>query len=446
MSSQADKLRHSYQYESALQELTSLQFDGRPSSILEAVVKKCLKPGHQERKGKLSVAEYVAVLKKRNELDAAEETLFNVSSQILAEQKKRKKIRSVHRSCKRISPYYFDDSGEKVTLAPTETTWYLLYIKCCDSVTECPKFAKKFRRRFRMPHSEFKQLLFQLNYDGQFARWKEGSTDAVGRPATPLGLLLLGALRYLGRGLTFDDLEEYTAVAEETHRQFFHVFIEWGSTVLFKQHVKCPTNAEEYSLHQNEFTVGGLPGAGWSADATNVLMWRCDHNLRQAHMGFKNSHPARTYNLTTNHRREILHTTTGHPSRWNDKTLVLFDSFISGIHEGKKLQDVKFELEDRLPDGKVTKVSYRGAWGLTDNGYHRWSCTQAPSKCNVLVSELKLSEWIESFRKDAECVFGILKGCFRILQTGIRLHGTMSADRVWLTCCGLHNLLLKSDG
>lgn len=131
-----------------------------------------------------------------------------------------------------------------------------------------------------------------------------------------------------------------------------------------------PTRRSVVYTRMNEFTVGGLPGAGLSADATNVLMWRCDHNLRQAHMGFKNSHPARTYNFTTNHQREILHTTTGHTSHWNDKTLVLFDSFISAIHEGKKLQDMKFQLEERLLNGKLTKVSYKGAWRLTDNRYH----------------------------------------------------------------------------
>ena len=49
-------------------------------------------------------------------------------------------------------------------------------------------------------------------------------------------------------------------------------------------------------------------------------------------------------------------------------------------------------------------------------------------------------------RKDVECTFGIMKGRFRILKTGIRLHGTIPTDRIWLTCCALHNLLLDADG
>ena len=49
-------------------------------------------------------------------------------------------------------------------------------------------------------------------------------------------------------------------------------------------------------------------------------------------------------------------------------------------------------------------------------------------------------------RKDVECTFGILKGRWRILKAGVRLHGVNAADNVWLTCCALHNMLLEVDG
>ena len=49
-------------------------------------------------------------------------------------------------------------------------------------------------------------------------------------------------------------------------------------------------------------------------------------------------------------------------------------------------------------------------------------------------------------RKDVKCVFGILKGHFHVLKTGIRVHEIRSADRIWLTCCALHNFLLHADG
>ena len=49
-------------------------------------------------------------------------------------------------------------------------------------------------------------------------------------------------------------------------------------------------------------------------------------------------------------------------------------------------------------------------------------------------------------RKDAEDTFGIMKGRFRILKCGIRLHGVEATDKVWRTCCALHNMLLEADG
>jgi hypothetical protein len=49
-------------------------------------------------------------------------------------------------------------------------------------------------------------------------------------------------------------------------------------------------------------------------------------------------------------------------------------------------------------------------------------------------------------RKDVECTFGIMKGRFRILKSGIRLKGQEAGDKIFLTCCALHNWLLHVDG
>ncbi len=54
--------------------------------------------------------------------------------------------------------------------------------------------------------------------------------DATGKEGVPFELLILGALRYIGRGWTFDDLEESTNISLSTHRQFFHTFIQVGAT------------------------------------------------------------------------------------------------------------------------------------------------------------------------------------------------------------------------
>jgi hypothetical protein len=279
-----------------------------------------------------------------------------------------------------------------------------------------------------------------------FGRWSDGKVDALRRPATPIPLLLLCALRYLGRGWTFDDLSENTGISEEIIRVFFHKFIEFGSTVLYKRYVVAPKTAEEALEHTGPYTKAGLPGCVGSMDATHILLEKVEYRLRQSHLGFKSSHTARSYNITVNNRRKILATTTGHPSRWNDKTVVLFDNFAVALNEGRTLQDCTFELYDIDSRGNVVKQKYEGAWLIVDNGYLNWPTTVPPLKTSCSRLIVRFSQWLESIRKDVECTFGILKGRFRILKTGIRLMGQESADKIFLTCCALHNWLLNEDG
>ena len=137
-----------------------------------------------------------------------------------------------------------------------------------------------------------------------------------------------------------------------------------------------------------------------------------------------------------------LNSTTGHPGRWSNKTLVRFDSLVSQLQRGCFYDKMTFQLSTK--QGKSIKIN--GAYVIVDNGYLDWSTTVPPFKDSMNKSEARFSQWLESLRKDVECTFGILKSRWRILKTGIRLHSTKAADNVWLTCCALHNMLLDVDG
>ncbi len=185
--------------------------------------------------------------------------------------------------------------------------------------------------------------------------------------------------------------------------------------------------------------------------------------IRQAHIGYKMGSDAttRTYNLTVDHCRQILHSTTGHPGKWNDKAVIRFDSFMADLRDGafddtmefklkrKKtvntalnLEDCNYEKQDDIED-----VTIKGAYFFVDNGYLRWPTTIPPLKDTCNRSELRFSQWLEALRKDVEWTFGILKGCWRILKTAIRVHNTEASDNIlWMTCCALHNLLLDVEG
>ena len=163
---------------------------------------------------------------------------------------------------------------------------------------------------------------------------------------------MLGSLRYLGRGWTFDDVEENTAISKEVHRTFFHRFIKFGSTVLYEKYVLTPVFVNKTKTHMREFEESGFPGCVGSSDATHITTDRCEYNLKNNHLGPKSSLTARSYNICVNHRRRILHSTPGGPARWNDQTMVRFDHFITQIRsDGLNLQENTFELLARGKGG-----------------------------------------------------------------------------------------------
>ena len=92
------------------------------------------------------------------------------------------------------------------------------------------------------------------------------------------------------------------------------------------------------------------------------------------------------------------------------------------------------------------RTTFSGVYVICDNGYLDWSCTVPPYSMTSCREEIRWSNWMESMRKDVECTFGILKGHWRILKSGVRIWDVLKADDVWLTCCAMHNWLLDIDG
>jgi hypothetical protein len=172
---------------------------------------------------------------------------------------------------------------------------YNMYVEFPD--VENARFHKTFRCRFQMPYNSFQDLVLLATQSNLFARWKQGKCDALRQESKPLPLQILCALRYLGRGWTFDDLSENTVISDKVIWIFFHQFILFGSTELYKKFVVSPTRGEDAAHHTEEYRQAGLPGCVGSTDATHILLERVEYRLQQNHLGFKTSHTARTYNI-----------------------------------------------------------------------------------------------------------------------------------------------------
>lgn len=332
-------------------------------------------------------------------------------------------------------------SGEVVEVTADMANWNVLYLRNPDK--ESDEFSDEFRSMFRLPYASFLELVDMVRSNEAFAQYTRPNCSLD--PPSSIELLVLGALRVLGRGWTFKCCWESTLIHHTTHRHFFHQFIAFGREVLYPMYVKFPTTPSEAYSHMFDYHKVGFNGAIGSTDGTHIASEKIPFSLQQHHDGHKLPIPSRTYNLTCDHRRRILHSTQGHPARWNDQTLVLFDRLVTGIHDGELLDDVSFKLYYQ-ENNEVKTQEYLGVWLLVDNGYLAWSCTIPPLKNAVSVSEMKWSKMLESARKDVECTFGILKGRFRIFKAPLRVHGTDAVDNIWCTCCALHNMLLDVDG
>ena len=281
--------------------------------------------------------------------------------------------------------------------------WYRRYVRDPDLFLTS-KQNKLFRRRFRMPYQSYRDLVREARENNWFPKYER--CNAVGQKGVPLDLLILGALRYLGRGWTFDDIFEATSVSEEVHRTFFKAFTIACREHLYPKWVKRPETPEEVEDCMSEFKEAGFDGCIGSADVTHVILEKCSSRLKNQHLGSKSSHTTRAFQIVVNHRRQIIASTVGFPGRWNDQTVVRFDGFVTDIQRGFYLQDNKFTLKDEEGNDE----NYAGAWILVDGGYLNWSTLICPFKNSVSIKIQRWSRWAESMRKDVECTFGILKG------------------------------------
>ena len=127
--------------------------------------------------------------------------------------------------------------GPLEIILPEDSLWYKAYVSNFLMLEPESSMAKKFRKRFRLPYPNFLQLVASVSESKLFDRWCGHKRN--NKQASPIELLVLGSLQYLGCGRTFYDVKENTAISisKEVHRTFFHHFVEFGSTVLYEKYI-----------------------------------------------------------------------------------------------------------------------------------------------------------------------------------------------------------------
>jgi hypothetical protein len=110
--------------------------------------------------------------------------------------------------------------------------------------------------------------------------------------------------------------------------------------------------------------------------------------------------------------------------------MVRMDTFICGLRDASILEDLEYDLLLYDDEGNVATNKFRGTYVIVDNCYLDWLCTVPLYNMTNQRDKIWWSKWMELMRKDVECTFGILKGRWCILKSGILIEGIDKVDKI----------------
>ena len=331
---------------------------------------------------------------------------------------------------------------------PQSSTWGLMLLNIRQQSEPLNKnhyLMKTFRLRFRLPYPLFLAIVEKLKASDEF-KDDEEKCDALGRKSISLELKVLGALRILARSASYYEIEELSHIGKETVRSFFHRFIAYfGSDEVFSSYVHPPISEAAIAVTEEMYRKKGLPGCIGSVDCVHIEWDRCPSRRAMQHTG-KEGCPTLSFEVVVDHCRRIQSATLGFAGSVNDKTIVRFDGYVKKLRDGTLFGDKTFKLLGKDGDGNQIVVNQQGYYLICDGGYHKWRVLQCPNKYTANENFRRLSQRIESLRKDVECTFGILKIRFKILKYPLLYRKEKTINLIFRTCCVLHNILLDVDG
>jgi len=291
-----------------------------------------------------------------------------------------------------------------------------------------------FRSAFRLPLDKVERLAMLMLEKGIILPTRRiHSAFAVQLKAE---LHVLGALSVLGHALPFQVISIPSNISKEEHRIFFHKFIDY----FFDNHedyVYLPRDLDELRQISSKYREVGLPGAMGSKDVVHVKWSRAPAGDFNRCKG-KESYPTIAFQCITNFERRILGVSRAQYGTRNDKSIVRRDHNVAAVRTGwySSVEWEYFTLHGEVS----TDVGY---YLICDNGYLRWPTSICPyTHADKTSMEGYFSTNLESVRKDVECVFGIMKKRWKILDCGLKFRSMAVCEKIFFTCCCLHNEML----
>ena len=269
-------------------------------------------------------------------------------------------------------------------------------------------YNRKFRRRFRVPYSMFLEIVAECKEHNVFGPQLRQSKIKV-------EFKVLTCLKILGRDLCADEIEEHLKIAESTINKFFKMFIYNYASAIYSKWVNAP-EGEDLDRVESTYRRMGFPGCIGSMDVTHIYWDKCPEALRFLCKG-KEGKPTVAFQAVVEHTKRIQHISKPFYGATNDITITYQDTYPMELLSKRIHADRVFQTYNR--EGQITY--WRGAYMLTDSGYPKCGMLMDPSHKDFDHYTVMWAEWLESIRKDVECVFGILKQRFRWLRNKVNV-------------------------
>ena len=250
-----------------------------------------------------------------------------------------------------------------------ESCWYKFLQRDLSELNG--KDGKLFRNRFTVPYALFLQLLNLAN-----TWFPQKALDVCGREIAPVSLKLLGTLRILGKGCSWDLLYELSGVSAEVHRNWTYKFMEKFTVEMYHIYVHGPRNDDELDKITKLYCASGFPGCVGSTDCVHIRWEMCPSVWRTAFKNGKHTYCSIAYEMTVDHSKRFMATTIGHYGTTSDKTIIKFDGFVQKV----KTDDFYVNAEFKLQVGENKWMRERGLYLLVDGGYHKWRIMQCTYK------------------------------------------------------------------
>ena len=216
----------------------------------------------------------------------------------------------------------------------------------------------------------------------------------------------------------------------------------WFASECKSQWIKLPKTDKEIDHVEGHHCSLGLLGCLGSIDCVHVGWDVCPASHQSDCVG-KEGFLTLAFEVVTSHTRKILGVTEKFFGTWINKTTSKFDKVVQELRNEELYESPPW----RHYDENGVSHQERRMHFVCNGGHNKWACLMPPYKHQIDgMDEKSWSDHLESIHKDVECSFGILKRRFAMLKNRLRLHNKEDIDRVFITCCVLHNMLHHWDG